>query len=112
MDGSQASFSPIQILSWSDGRQDTMWNGCRGISLDNNGNILYSAYNDIWQINYQTGEPMGALYDFGGSITEAGVTSDGYMFVTRVVPGGDPIWVFDISLGLPSTLPVTGPMVW
>ncbi|RMF08846.1 MAG: T9SS C-terminal target domain-containing protein [Candidatus Neomarinimicrobiota bacterium] len=102
-DGTQADFSPIQVLSWADGRQDTMWNGCRGVALDNNGNILYSAYNDIWQINYQTGEPMGALYDFGGSITEAAVTADGYMFVTRVVPGGDPIWVFDISLGLPST---------
>ena len=102
-DGSQASFSPIEILSWADSRQDTMWNGCRGISQDKDGNILYSAYNDVWQINYQTGEPMGALYDFPGSVTEAAVNADGYMFITQVVPSGNPIWVFDASLGLPST---------
>ncbi len=100
-DGSQASFSPIQMLEFSDGRIDTMWNGCRGIGLDHNGNVLYSAYNDVWQINYQTGEPIGALYDFPGSVTEAATTEDGYMFVTMVVPSGNPIWVFDISLNLP-----------
>ena len=100
-DGSQASFSPIQMVTVGS-RVDTMWNGCRGMSLDNNGNILYSAYNDVWQINAQTGEGLGALYDFPGSITEASMSADGYMFVTQVVPGGNPIWVFDASLGLPS----------
>ncbi|MFQ6604131.1 MAG: SMP-30/gluconolactonase/LRE family protein [Fidelibacterota bacterium] len=101
-DGTQASFSPIRTISWSDGRVDTMWNGCRGISLDHNGNVLYSAYNDVWQINYQTGEGIGALYDFPGSLTEAATTPDGYMFITMVVPSGNPIWVFDASLDLPN----------
>ncbi len=100
-DGTQASFSPIRSISWADGRVDTMWNGCRGVSLDKDGNILYSAYNDVWQINAQTGEGLGAYYNFPGSITETSMTADGYLFVTQVVPGGNPIWVFDASLGLP-----------
>lgn len=101
-DGSQASFSPLRFLTFPDGRVDTLFNGCRGITLDQDGNVLYSAYDDLWQIDYRSGAVIGALYDFPGAITEAAMTADGHLFVTQVEPGENPIWVFDACCDLPS----------
>lgn len=86
-DGSQASFSPIKIVTVA-AAIDTMWNGCRGMSLDNNGNILYSAYDELWRINYLTGEGMNkAVPKATKSLTEAATDENGFIYIGHVSPG-------------------------
>jgi len=93
-DGSQASFSPIKIVT-VDAAIDTMWNGCRGMSKDNDGNILYSAFDEVWKINYLTGEGMNKVIPkAGASTTEAAVDENGFVYIGHVA-GGNPCTIYD-----------------
>ncbi|MEO8230642.1 MAG: hypothetical protein ABI638_00020, partial [Ignavibacteriota bacterium] len=56
-DGSPAAFSPIKTIAIG-GVTDTLYNSNRGLKADNNGNILYAAFDVLYRINYQTGEGM------------------------------------------------------
>lgn len=99
-DGSEASFSPIQTIT-VDGITDTLVYGNRGLSLDNNGNVL-TCNGFLYRLNYQTGEGMN-IYKFNNgvnSLTEAACDANGFIYVTRVVPGGDPIVILDSDFNL------------
>jgi len=104
-DGTPASFSPITVLEFPDGVLDTLYaesyaNGSgKGISLDNDGNILYSAWSTVYLINYQTGAGIARFIPSSlGSITEAVQDDAGFIYVGYVVPSGRPIYLLDESL--------------
>lgn len=93
-DGSQASFSPIRFLT-VDGVTDTMLNACRGMTLDQNGNVLYSTHDNLYRINYQTGEGMNKVTPSEGSpLTEAAVDGQGNIYIGHVVPNGKPGYIY------------------
>ncbi len=79
---------------------DTLVNTCRGISLDQNGNVLYTHYGEIFQINYLTHEMIAKFTpDIVASMTEAAATSDGYIYAGHV-GGGKPFYILDDALEL------------
>jgi sugar lactone lactonase YvrE len=92
-DGTEASFSPIVTVTTGGGSiVDTLHGACRGMSTDENGNIVYvqSGPAKGIKINYQTGEAMAValLPETGSSPTQAGVADDGTIFIGPVVGGG------------------------
>jgi sugar lactone lactonase YvrE len=100
-DGSPAAFSPIRTVT-VDAETDTMDSYCRGLSIDNDGNILFVGNQVLYRFNYQTGEGMNKyLYPYAsGSLTSAACDDNGYIYVTKVVPGGDPLVVLDTDFEL------------
>lgn len=101
-DGSPASFSPITELTIG-GETDILHalssnNGSgAGLSIDNDGNILYTSYNTIYRINYQTGAGMNKYIPSSlGTLTEAvqdPVTD--IIYFTWVIGGEQPIVMLD-----------------
>jgi len=81
--------------------EDTLAFTGRGISEDNNGNILVSnGYQ--YRINYQNGAFMNRFdwqNDFW-SLTESAADQNGFIYCTRVVPGGDALWILDPNFQL------------
>lgn len=93
-DGTPALFSPIRFVTIN-GKTDTLKSGCRGISLDHNGNILYNAYDTMWRINYLTGKGMNKVTPLASSsLTEAAVDQNGFIYLGHVV-SGKPSYIFD-----------------
>ncbi len=88
----------LRILSGPAGT-DTLVNTCRGISLDNDGNVLYTHYGEIWHINYQTHELMHIFNPHNYSMTEAAATEDGYYYCGHVGPG-KPLYILDSDFQL------------
>ena len=85
----------VQFLE-VDGVIDTLASYCRGLSLDNNGNVMFSGNQVLYRINYQTFEAMNKyMYPASGSLTEAAVDENGYTYITKVVPGGGPLVILD-----------------
>jgi sugar lactone lactonase YvrE len=87
----------IQFLTYN-GNTDTLINSCRGLSLDINGNVLYTNWYTMRRINYQTYEEINRLEDpFGGeaSLTEMACDNNGLIYVHRVVGGGTPLNIYD-----------------
>lgn len=103
-DGSQAPFSPINIVATGGGFVlDTLDGAQRGMASDENGNIIYvqSGPSMMLKINYQTGEGMArhVFTELGSSPTSPGVADDGTVFVGPVVGGGTTaIAMFDTDL--------------
>jgi len=94
----------IQMLTYN-GVTDTLWNTCRGMSLDNNGNVLYSNWFTMWRINYQNYEAINKQDPFAGnSITKMACDDNGYIYVHRVVASGVPLSIFDSDFDLYSEL--------
>lgn len=104
--GQQVSFSPLGIIEFADGSKDTVWNGSdwngtgKGISLDKDGNILWSSWSTLYRINYQTGQGMNRFYtgDHGlpaSSLTEAVQDTNGLIYCSYVLGGGKPIFMLD-----------------
>jgi sugar lactone lactonase YvrE len=104
--GDHVSFSPLKVLIFADGTHDTLHtlspiNGSgKGMSLDNDGNILYSSWSTIYRINYQTGEGMN--YFFTGdaglpatSLTEPVQDANGLIYCSYVSGSGRPIFMLD-----------------
>jgi len=92
-------FNKIRMIT-VDGVTDTIVNSCRGMSLDNNGNVLFSNWNVLYRINYQTLEGMNKFDASAvGSITDAGTTSDGYVYLAHV-GGNHPAYILDSDLAL------------
>ena len=103
-DGTPASFSPISTVATGGGFVvDTLNGHCRGLGVDENGNILYvqSTSSKMFKINYQTGEGMARadLTELGSSPTAPSVSSDGTIYVGPVVGGGtNQIATYDTDL--------------
>ncbi|MFA4906636.1 MAG: T9SS type A sorting domain-containing protein [archaeon] len=77
------------------GVTDTLASWCRGLSLDNNGNVLFSGNQVLYRINYQTLEGMQKyMYPTAGSLTSAAVDENGYVFIGRVSKG-QPLIILD-----------------
>jgi len=94
-DGSEASFSPIRTFE-VDGVLDTMDSYCRGLSLDQNGNVLFVGNQIMLRFNYQTGEAMNKyMYVSAGSLTSPACDDNGYIYLTKVVPSSEPIVILD-----------------
>ena len=88
----------LRILTFGS-EQDTLVKTCRGISLDKDGNVLYTHYGEIWQINYQTHELMHKFNPENYSMTEAAATDDGYYYCGHV-GGGKPVYILDDAFEL------------
>ena len=100
-DGTEASISPITSAVLTDTTIDlAVSNGCRGMNIDKDGNILYAHGKVLIRINVDTGEAMN--YWIGaGSLTKPAVDSEGFIYVGTVV-GVSPVSVID-----PATFEVT-----
>jgi len=87
-DGSEADFSPIQIIT-IDGVPDTLMSpaSARGMRADHNGNILFTmgGPNTLYRINYETGEGMGKM-DLASPGITPGVDDNGNIFMGYVIP--------------------------
>ncbi len=84
-----------------DGVTDTIRDSCRGLSLDNNGNVMFTNWFRLWRIDYKTGEALGKWIDpDSSSLTEAGVDDNGFSYITNVVQKGRPIYILDEDFSL------------
>jgi len=91
-DGSEASFSPIDSLVI--GATTITTAGCRGLAVDNDGNILFSrSAGDFAKIDVETGQGL-AFWKGAGSTLKAAVDADGFIYVGLVV-GINPITVLE-----------------
>ncbi len=100
--GEHVSFSPIRFLEFADGTIDTLTKSGRGIEIDKDGNMLYTATNDLYRIDYKTGKAMNKwTHPLGKSCTEAVQSpADGNIYITAVVPGGSPMYMLDNDFNL------------
>ncbi|HRK74355.1 MAG TPA: hypothetical protein PLL64_08780, partial [Rhodothermales bacterium] len=111
-DGTQAPFSPIKYIPLPSGKRDTLGgvtiktaagaksfdpNTGRGLRLGQDGNILVSAFNILYKLNYKTGEGMNkaVVNSSGSSIAAPAVDNAGNIMVATVVPGAEPIKIYD-----------------
>jgi len=97
-DGTPAPFSPIKTLTFG-GVIDSLNNNNppNGLSTDPNGNILFSSWDRLYRINYQTGAAMNFIVtqNNAASVGSVGVDSAGNIFLARVVGNKTPIKIFD-----------------
>lgn len=115
-DGTQASFSPIKYIDLPGGARDTLGgvtvqnattkvksfsanSGC-GLRVDHQGNILVSAFNTIYRLDYKTGAGMNRLVTAttrasNTAITAPAVDANGNIFVATVTPGVDAVKMYD-----------------
>ncbi len=122
-DGTQCDFSPLSIVSFPGGVQDTLggtvirnatgdqvwdYRSGRGLRVDPNGNILAVFFNTLYRINYQTGEGMN-MVDLGTvapldprGATAPAVDGFGNIFITGVF-AGDPLVVLNPDFTLRET---------
>ena len=105
--GNHVSFSPLKVLEFSDGTLDTMHtnspiNGSgKGISVDNDGNILYTSWSTVYRINYQTGMAMNVFTpDDMSSMTEAVQDENGNIYVGYVLSASRPVYILDNDFNL------------
>ncbi|MCF8306929.1 MAG: T9SS type A sorting domain-containing protein [Ignavibacteriales bacterium] len=94
-DGTTPAWAPIKMLTVG-GVTDTLINSSRGLRADDDGNMIYvEGAQNMYRINYQTGEGMDKVaLALGTSPISPGVADDGTIFVGPVVPG-NPIKIFD-----------------
>jgi len=97
---------PTKVLFMTiNGVTDTIKTGCRGLALDNNGNVLFTGNQVMYRINSQTFEGMTKyMYPASGSLTSAACDDNGYIYVTKVVPGGAPLVILDTDFQLYSNV--------
>lgn len=105
--GNHVSFSPLKVLEFADGTLDTMHtnspiNGSgKGISVDNDGNILYTSWSTVYRINYQTGMAMNIFTPTDmTSMTEAVQDANGNIYVGYVVSAARPVYILDNNFNL------------
>ena len=104
--GQHVSFSPLKILELWDGTLDTLWTGSphngsgKGITLDNDGNILYSSWATLYRIDYHTGHCLNRFIPSSvglpmSSITEAVQDTNGFIYLGYVLGDDKPIIILD-----------------
>ena len=101
-DGSEVSFSPIYIVDVN-GTPDTINGNCRGLNLDENGNVVFvqSGPSKMIKFNYSTGAALASalISETGSSPTAPSVSDDGTIYVGPVVGGGtNQIATYDTDL--------------
>ncbi|MDA3871063.1 MAG: hypothetical protein PF551_01765, partial [Candidatus Marinimicrobia bacterium] len=71
----------------------------RGMELDADGNVVFTSWNTLFKINHQTRELLDRwIIPEGGGLTGPGIdTVNHKIYVTHVVPGGDPMWEIDAT---------------
>ena len=88
-DGTPASFNGFNTIT-VDGVTDTLVNSNRGMNADQNGNILFAAFNALYRVNYKTGEGMNKLINpatgNGATLTAPAVDAAGDIFTRSVYP--------------------------
>lgn len=105
--GKQLPFSPIEIIDMGNGVLDTLstksdHNGSgKGISIAQNGNILYTSYSTVYEINYQTGQGVHRFIPTTiSSLTEAVQDKNGLIYVGYVLKNKGPIYILDKDFNL------------
>ncbi|MDA3859765.1 MAG: T9SS type A sorting domain-containing protein [Melioribacteraceae bacterium] len=95
--GTPLSFSPLYLIEYSNSSVDTLVDNPRGLNTDKDGNILYTAYNTIYRIDYKTGKGLNKFSpQNGASLTNAAQSgADGTIYAGYVVPGGKPMFMLD-----------------
>jgi hypothetical protein len=101
--GTQAPFSPIRVIQTGTTR-DTLWAApsarsvtSRGMRADHQGNILFTSFDQVFKINYQTGVGISKVRTHVGlSGVAVGVDTLGEVFAATVAPG-NPIKIYDAS---------------
>ena len=93
-DGTEATFSPIDSVTVPWGTGDTVIytnasGSCRGISLDNDGNLLYTHGGKLLRINIEDGTGMDFHFGDYSTYSKAAQDADGYIYLAQVVPGDD-----------------------
>ncbi|OYD17330.1 hypothetical protein CH333_01290 [candidate division WOR-3 bacterium JGI_Cruoil_03_44_89] len=104
--GEHVSFSPLKVIEFPGGVLDTLWTGSvdngsgKGISLDNDGNILYTSWSSVYRIDYQTGAGMNKFTPIDmASMTEAVQDANGMIYV-GYVGTGHPLYILDNDFNL------------
>lgn len=71
----------------------------RGMELDADGNVVCTSWNTLFKINHQTRELLDRwiIPDGGGCTGPAIDTVNHKIYVTHVVPGGDPMYEIDAT---------------
>jgi len=105
-DGTQADFSPVKFAgadtlggySTVDANGNPAWEGRsgRGLGVATDGDILVSAWNTIFKLDYKTGEGKASSGNLGSSLTAATSDDNGFVYVGFVLPGF-PVKVLDGS---------------
>ena len=104
--GDQVSFSPIEFIEMPDGSVDTLGvsgntGSGKGISVDNDGNILYTSYSTVYRIDYKTGKGLNKFApELVSSMTEAVQSSDGKIYVGYVLGKDKPVYILDNDFNL------------
>lgn len=105
--GNHVSFSPIRWLEFPDATVDTLHadspiNGSgNGISVDNDGNILYTSWTTLYRINYQTGQAMNRFTPTDmSSSTEAVQDANGNIYLGYVISAERPVYMLDNNFNL------------
>ncbi|WP_020402517.1 T9SS type A sorting domain-containing protein [Gracilimonas tropica] len=112
-DGTKADISPIKIIPFADGTEDTVggfWNGeafeyrsGRGLATNHQGDIVAAFYNTLYLIDYETGEGLAKVESTvddgldGRGAAKPAVDGQGNVFVSGVFPG-DPIIQYNPDL--------------
>ncbi len=99
-DGTEASFSPVNIVTVG-ATLDTIPTANRGLTSDNAGNILLSGGNKVlYRIDYATGL-TATIHDelTNSSLTKAGVDAAGFIYI-GYVGSGQPLTILDDDLAL------------
>ena len=106
-DGTPASFSPIKTVTIG-GVTDTLYNSGRGLRADGNGNILASHFDEIFQIDYLTGEGMAKIQPVPGvTADDAAIDAAGKVYTATVNPGHEiKIYTPDLSF-IEDAIPTT-----
>ncbi|PIP13937.1 MAG: hypothetical protein COX49_00755, partial [bacterium (Candidatus Stahlbacteria) CG23_combo_of_CG06-09_8_20_14_all_40_9] len=104
--GEHVSFSPLKVIEFPGGILDTLWTGSphngsgKGISLDNDGNILLTSWSTVYRINYQTGAGMNRFTPTDmASMTEAVQDANGLIYV-GYVSKKRPLYILDNDFNL------------
>jgi hypothetical protein len=113
-DGTQPSWSPLKVLNMPGGKKDTIagysvyvkgklvWHPTAssrgagvGLRSDWQGNIYAVWYNNVYKINYKTGDVINKfVVNTPAGLVSPGVDQDGNVFINRVVTDGYPMWVY------------------
>ncbi|MCK4577937.1 MAG: hypothetical protein KAU50_04055, partial [Candidatus Marinimicrobia bacterium] len=93
-DGTEASFSPINIVT-VDGAPDTLEGNVRGLYSDQNGDIMYSSNeHKLYRIDYTTGASADVISLDYSHPCKVGVDDAGYIYMAYVL-SGNPLQIFD-----------------
>jgi hypothetical protein len=96
-DGTEVDFSPLTIIQYASAPADTIGLRLgRGMATDHQGNILASYGQELFKINYQTGQGM-ARVSIGTPPAAATADALGNIYLGTVLTG-HPIRVFDTNL--------------